>query len=135
MTRGRQSNARGKLAKVPDPPAFLGDYEAAVWTATCKAQNAEWLETGPGPLLENYCFAVVHMRNRRAAIRVEAASPDNKGRVSMSDLEELDTLSKMVERLSRALRLTPQTRQDRSAAKGQARQPWELTPEDDGDTA
>lgn len=135
MTRGRQSNARNKPRAIPPPPYTLGDDEAKLWREVCLAQNAEWLDTGPGPLLENYCFAVVRMRALRIILRIEAASPDNKGRISDSDLEQLDSMSKIVERLSRALRLTPQSRIRADKSSNSPAMPWDQHPEDDGDTA
>lgn len=134
MTRGRHSNARNKPAKVPSPPDHLDPAEAAVWSLTCHVQNAEWLDTGPGPLLEEYCFAVVQLRKCRAQYKVEAASPDAKGRVSPEDLERIDALSRMVERLSRALRLTPQSRIRADKADNSPGNPWERGGPEDGDS-
>lgn len=135
MTRGRQSNKRSALAKPPAPDtAVLGPDECAVWIITCKQQNAEWLDTGPGPLLENYCFAVVRMRCLRSQMAVEARDHYNKGRIaSATDLVQLDTLSRMVERLARALRLTPQSRVRADKADNVPGMPWEQGGNGDSD--
>lgn len=110
MGRGGQNNKRKAPAKPPAPPASLGTDEAAVWQHTCRGQNAEWLDTGPGALLENYCFAVVQTRKARGLFAKLAADPDNGPKDLAHQLANIDTLSKMSERLARALRLTPQSR-------------------------
>lgn len=110
MGRGQQNNQRNKPAKPPAPPISLGTYEAVVWREVCRAQNAEWLDTGPGVLLENYCFAVVQTRKAREHFAALAADPDNGPKDLSHQLANIDTLSKMCERLARALRLTPQSR-------------------------
>lgn len=110
MGRGQQNNQRNKPAKPPTAPTSLGIAEGVVWREVCRAQNAEWLDTGPGVLLENYCFAVVQTRKAREHFAKLAADPDNGPKDLSHQLANIDTLSKMCERLARALRLTPQSR-------------------------
>ncbi len=132
MTRGRQSNARNKPPKVPPPPATLDSDERAVWAQVCKAQNAEWLDTGPGPLLEDYCVAVCRQRRLRSMIRIEEADPDNKGLASDSLYELSEKVSQSLQRLARGLRLTPQSRIRADKADNKPSNPWD-DEGDDGD--
>ncbi len=117
MGRGQQSTKRNRPAKVPSPPADTRENEAAVWRAVCRAQNAEWLETGPGPLLAEYCAHEAGRLRLRGMIRIEEADPDNKGLASARLYDRLDNVVAQLQRLARALRLTPQSRQraDKSA--------------------
>lgn len=138
MTRGRQSNARNKLAKVPAPDlAVLGEAEAAVWTQVCRAQSAEWLETGPGPQLETYCYVVVQMREAQAALRLAKVAPDTTPKQRAADITSLlsmiERLEPLLGRLSRALRLTPQSRMRADKTKGQPAQPWDQGDDEDSD--
>jgi hypothetical protein len=133
LTRGQQSTARKKPRNVPKAPASLGADEAKVWKETCAAQNAEWLDTGPGPLLEDYCYAVVEGRRLRSLVRIATTNPDNKDLAPLSLVERLEMVSKTKERLARALRLTPQSRIRADKAEGSPRQPWESGDEGDSE--
>ncbi len=115
MTRGRQSNARNKLVAIPPPDmSVLGEAEAAVWTQVCAQQDSTWLETGPGPLLETYCYAVVQLRLAQTELRMARVDPDttakDKAKACDTCMVTMERLSPLVERLSRHLRLTPQSR-------------------------
>jgi phage terminase small subunit len=133
MTRGRQSNARNRLAVVPPPPDTLSDDQAQVWRDTCESQNAEWLDTGPGPLLEDYCAAVVKVRKLRNLIRLEEANPDNKGLASLDLEERKEKASQAMQRLARALRLTPQSRIRADKSGNDQGKPWEQSTNDGDD--
>lgn len=132
MTRGRQSNARTKPRKPPPPPKGLNAEQAAVWVATCKQQTAEWLDTGPGPLLRAYCVVVVGIARAETALTIGQVSPDNGPRDVLALLEVYRGWLGELGRLSRALRLTPQSRVRADKAEAAPAMPWDDT--DDGET-
>lgn len=124
MARGRNSNARTKPRKPPPPPKGLSAEQAAVWISTCEQQTAEWLDTGPGPLLRAYCVVVVGIATAEVALSVGQASPDNSPKDILALLEVYRGWLGELGRLSRALRLTPQSRIRADKADNAPGMPW-----------
>jgi phage terminase small subunit len=142
MTRGRQNADRARhRGRKPKPPGHLTDAEAAIWTKVCASQDGAWCElVSTSSLLERYCQARAYYDALVAHRRVLMAPPEDGGELpKLSDAfgisEEISKADAACLRLERALRLTPQSRQEPKGTKNVAPDPWEmLTPEDDGDT-
>lgn len=125
MTRGRQSNARNKPAKAPPPPAGLNEAQAQVWKDACKGQTAEWLETGPGPLLRAYCVVTVGLLQAEQNLTLAQVNPDNGPKDILAKLEVYTGWLGELGRLARALRLTPQSRVRADKSGNLPGNPWE----------
>src|SRR4051812_31487465 len=143
MTRGRTSADRDRIrGRKPKPPGHLTPAEAAIWTKLCSGQDNAWCElAATGSLLERYCIArsyfdlLVGLRRRMLAIPEEEGNPAPDLTASFGISEEIIKQSAEVLRLERALRLTPQSRQEPKGTRNEAPAPWDMVPEDDGDTA
>lgn len=140
--RGRKSKAElqavARTAVVetlerPAPPDDLTDEQAEAWRGVVEPLPAEWFPPETLGLLAQYCRHLV------AARRVADMVADyEKTKPSQFDIETYDRLLKMQEREGRALsslatrmRLTQQTRYDKSRKRGTlARRPWKTEGED-----
>lgn len=141
MTRGRQSTDQRKpRTSKPRPPAHLTDTERDIWTKVCAAQDGAWCDiAASGALLEMYCVALAHYRLLVATRQAIMADADvrpadklkNTGRLS----DAITMQAGHVAVLETKLRLTPQSRQRADAKPGAPVLPWEMTPEENGDTA
>jgi phage terminase small subunit len=149
MSQGRANADRDrKRFHKPRPPGYLSPAEAAIWSTLCKDQDGEWCAVAAaGPALEMYCVTKAFWmltRERLTARSAELEEPEVKADAKAYGqiLGQLDALTEALGkqggqliRLANALRLTPQSRVRHDASKPSARMPWELVPEDDGDTA
>jgi hypothetical protein len=133
-TRGRKSAASQEVAAVsitqaierPDAPYDLTDEESTEWWAVINRMPADWFPRETHPLLVQYCRHTV--RARRIAQIITSAEADEE-----FDLLRYDRLAKMAERESRILaslatklRISQQTRYDKSRKTGtQAKPPWQ----------
>ena len=130
------------LAQRPDPPAWLGDEEAAEWVAIVNRLAADWFPRETHFLLEQYCCHIVEAR--RLAFLLEdlntfdetvqayeldgsemyddagdpivlrAAYPvDKRNKILMMREREV----RSAQSLARSMRLTQQTTYDKSKRK------------------
>lgn len=133
--RGRKSKNELQAAKAvsvetierPAPPDDLSDEQKAEWRTIVEALPGDWFGPETHALLAQYCRHAVAAR--RIAQIIAEYEKTKKG----FDVEEYDRLLKMQEREGRALsslgtrmRITQQTRYDKSRKRGsRARPPWE----------
>jgi phage terminase small subunit len=135
MTRGQGLGYNGRK---PKAPSHLSDMERAIWHGVCRRQSAEWCElAAAGACLEMYCVAVAHYRYLvvvRNKVRAEHAEETEAPAVLDKLSASIATQANHVAMLSTKLRLTPQSQIQPRTATNEAPAPWDLIPEDDGDT-
>jgi phage terminase small subunit len=141
VTRGRQSTDQRKpRTSKPRPPAHLTDTERDIWARVCAGQDGAWCDiAASGALLEMYCVALAHYRLLVAARQVIMADKDVSADEKLKSTARLSDGITMqaghVATLETKLRLTPQSRQRSDSKPGSPVMPWDVHPEDDGDTA
>jgi hypothetical protein len=134
MARGRKGQNQKARRALIKPPTLTKD-QSALWDETVEAQSASWLVVGMEPLLHAYVVSACYLRvlygKRELAIVDPDSTPKDITAYDMAIGAEVRNVAMLMTRL----RLTPQSRQDRSTAKDRPPMPWDLHPEDDGDTA
>jgi|SRR5688572_10581522 len=144
MTRGRKNADRERhRARKPKPPGHLTPAESELWTKVCASQDGAWCElASTSGLLEFYCIARAYYDLLVASRRVLLAPPeDAEGPVApnltkaSAVSEEINKQSAEVVRLARALRLTHQSRQEPKGTKQSPRDPWDLSLDDEDESA
>jgi hypothetical protein len=131
--RGRKSSAAIELAPViglpapPPAPPELSPEEAELWDATVRSMRPGWFGPESLPLLSSYCLVAVMARAVAAELRkVDVGSPRFRGLSAQSC-----RLTTMLLRLSKALRLSPNSRRTKDSERdprGPTTRPWEWRP-------
>jgi hypothetical protein len=134
VKKGRQSAASLDIATAiidvverPSCPHDLSDEEAEIWFGIINRMPADWFPTETHPLLIQYCRHAVQAR--KVAELIERASGDPN--LKITDYERLLRMqgqeSRMLATLATKLRVSQQTRYDKSRKKGNAqpRKPWQ----------
>jgi len=129
--KGKNHKARRALVK----PTTLTKAQSQLWDETIEAQSASWLVPGMEPLLHAYVVSACYLRVLYNKREVAIADPDSGPKDITAYDVAIGAEVRNVAMLMTRLRLTPQSRQDRSEAKDRPLAPWEDFPQDDGDTA
>lgn len=127
--KGKNAGARRALTK----PATLTKAQSDLWDETVEGQSAAWLVPGMETLLHAYVISACYLRllygKRETAIADPDSGPKDITAYDMAIGAEVRNVAMLMTRL----RLTPQSRQDRSEAKDRPKMPWDDFPEENGD--
>lgn len=134
MARGRTGKNQKARRELVKPPS-LTKAQGELWDRTVEAQSAAWLVPGMEPLLHAYVVSATYLQTLHTRREVAIADPDS----TVSDItgwdDPIQAEARNLRGIMRDLRLTPQTRTHKEGAQDRPPLPWELHPEDDGDTA
>lgn len=129
--KGKNQGARRSLTK----PTTLTPAQSQLWDSTVEGQSAAWLVVGMEALLHAYVVSACYLRVLYGKREKLLTDPDSTAKEITSFDVAIGAEVRNVAMLMTRLRLTPQSRQDRSEAKDRPSMPWDVHPEDDGDTA
>ena len=123
-----------EIGKLPEPPAELTEYQAAIWHSVVATKPVDWFQADSFPLLVSFCKHV----SAAAVIDQAIDSFQPKWLDTPEGVVRLEKLSNIrskhtgrIESLATKMRLTQQSRYDTIKAAGQNRkaakgkQPWE----------
>jgi cytochrome P450 len=129
--KGANHQARRELVK---PPTLTPD-QAKLWDTTVSAQSTAWVIAGMEPLLHAYVVSAVYLLRLYQKREHALADPDSDAKDITAYDDSITSEQRNLTALMRALRLTPQSRVHKESAKDRPPMPWDVHPEDDGDTA
>lgn len=144
MKPGRKSLASLSVvtpmpARLIQPPPDLTPDQAAIWANVVATKPSDWWDAGSIPLLSAYCRAVVE--SLKVATLVDGMTVDmlllDDGLERYKELRKIQAnLTAEVNTLSRAMRLTQQSRYRADAAsvaaeKARGARPWHRVIEHD----
>lgn len=129
--KGKNHKTRRPLIK-PDTLTF---NQARLWDETVEAQSAGWLVAGMEPLLHAYVVSACYLRVLYGKREQLLADPDSTPKDITSFDIAIGGEVRNVAMLMTRLRLTPQSRTKETDPKDRPLMPWDLHPDENGDTA
>jgi hypothetical protein len=112
----------GMTLSRPAAPATLTALQAAEWNIIVEQMPANWFKTEMLPLLEAYCVQIV----RRRLVSAELNKLEERGKVNIRLRREENVAVRALCQLATKLRLTPQSRYDKTKKIAVPfRKPWE----------
>lgn len=129
--KGKNHQARRVLEK----PVALTAAQSELWDYTVDAQSASWQIPGMEPLLHEFVVTACYLRRLYIRREKEEADPDFSVREVESISEAISTEARKLAAVMTKLRLTPQSRTKETSPQVRPGMPWDMHPEDEGDTA
>jgi hypothetical protein len=110
----------------PEPPTDLTDEQADEWRAIVSRMPSDWFPRETHPVLAELCFYIVRARDLRKKLGADGLEPALDTLLS----DQHDKAAAKILAHSRSMRLTQQSRYDKTKTTGNAtqkRRPWEKT--------